>query len=243
MTYLAQQDLSPTVIVETGGPYRLKQDVILVLQDGVARLLGLNRGRFYGLDAVGTKMLMLLLEHGSETAAIAIAAEYGVAEDQVRTDVTKLLGDLQRKQLLVCQLPQSHNSVTPSRLTTSVLLTLAWISIRTLGWTRTIRLWRRWQRPIDNKAPSGDWETAVQAVDTVVREAAAKHLLLPTIACKERALVGWHILKSTFGLPAELVIGINLYPFQAHAWVECGSWTVTDDRSHCEMFTPAARYS
>lgn len=242
MTYLAQQEFSPTVMVEGGGPYRLQQDVILVFQDGVARLLEFNRGRFYGLDPVGTKTLMLLLEHGPETAALAIAAEYGVAEDQVRADVTKLLGNLQRQQLLVCQLPQSHQTVPPSRLTTSLLLTLAWISIQTLGWTRTIRLWRRWQRLIDSNAPSGDWEIAVQAVDTVVREAAAKHLFLP-IACKERALVGWHILKTTFGLPAEVVIGINLYPFQAHAWVECGPWTVTDDRSHCEIFTPAARYS
>lgn len=241
MTNLAQQALSPTVMVEGGGPYRLKQDVILVLQDGVARLLGLNRGRFYGLDAVGTKTLMLLLDHGSETAALAIAAEYGVTEEQVRIDLTKLLRNLQRKQLLVCQLPQSHHPVPPSRLTTSLLLTLAWISIRTLGWTRTIRFWRRWQRPIDSNAPSDDWETAVQSVDTVVREAAAKHMFLP-MACKERALVGWHILKTTFGIPAELVIGINLYPFQAHAWVECDPWIVTDDRSHCEIFTPAARY-
>lgn len=241
MTNLAQQALSPTVMVEGGGPYRLKQDVILVFQDGVARLLGLNRGRFYGLDPVGTKTLMLVLEHGPETAALAIAAEYGVTEEQVRADVAKLLRDLQRQQLLVCQLPQFHHPVPPSRLTTSLLLTLAWISIRTLGWTKTIRFWRRWQRPINSNAPSGDRETAVQAVDTVVREAAAKHLLLP-MACKERALVGWHILKTTFGFPAELVIGTNLYPFQAHAWVECGSCIVTDDRSHCEIFTPAARY-
>jgi hypothetical protein len=185
---------------------------------------------------------MLLLDGDLETAALAITAEYGVAEEQVRADVTKLLRELQRQHLLDCQLPQSHHQVPPSRLTTWVLLTLAWISIRTLGWTRTIRFWRRWQRPIDDKVSSGDWQTAVQAVDTVVREAAAKHMLLP-IACKERALVGWHILKTAFGLPAELVIGINLYPFQAHAWVESGPWLVTDDSSHCEIYTPAARYS
>lgn len=239
MTILEQQNLRPTTIVER--EYCLKQDVVLFLQDGVARLLDLNRGRFYGLDSVSTRTLMLLLDRGLETAAGCIVSEYGVAEEQVRADLTKLMHDLQRKQLLDCQLPQSHHPVPPSRLTTSLLLTLAWISIRALGWSRTIRLWRRWQRPIDNNAASGDWETAVQVVDTAVREAAAKHILLP-IACKERALVGWHILKTTFGLPAEVVIGINLYPFMAHAWVECGSWTVTDDRSHCEIFTPAARY-
>ena len=242
MTNLVQ--FSPTVIVEGDGLYRLQQDVILVLQDGVARLLDLNRGRFYGLDSVGTKTLTLLLDRDMEAAVRYIAQEYSVTEEQVRADVTGLLEKLQRKRLLHTQLPQSPKTpLLPSGLKTSVLLTLAWISIRILGWTRTIRLWRRWQRPIDKKSLSGDWETTVQSVDTVVRETAAKHPFLPTIACKERALVGWHILKSTFGLPADLVIGINLYPFQAHAWVECGSWTVTDDRSHCEIFTPAARYS
>lgn len=240
MKNLAQQS-NPVVSVGKSGPYRLKQDAILFLQDGVARLLDLNRGRFYGLDPISTKTLMLLLDRGLETAALAIAAEYGVAEDQVRADLTKLVHDLQRKQLLVCELLQSHHPVPPSRLTTSLLLTLAWISIRTLGWSRTVRFWQRWQRPIDSNAPPDDWEIAVQAVDTLVREVAAGHLLLP-MACKERALIGWHILKTTFGLSAELVIGINLYPFQAHAWVECGCWIVTDDRSHCEIFKPAARY-
>lgn len=241
MAYLAQ--FSPTVLVEKVGNYRLKKDAILVLQDGVARFLDLNRGKFYGLDSVDTKSLMLILNNGLDIAAHCIAKECSVAEEKVRSDLSKLLAELQHKQLLDSQLVQAQQfPKSPSRLTISLLLTLAWISIRILGWTRTIQLWRCWQRPVDNSL-SGDWETTVQSVDTVVREAAAKHPFLPTIACKERALVGWHILKFTFGLPAELVIGINLYPFQAHAWVECGSCTVTDDRSHCEIFTPAARYS
>ncbi|NEO00706.1 MAG: lasso peptide biosynthesis B2 protein [Moorea sp. SIO3I7] len=242
MTNLALQEFVPTVITETNGLYRLQKDVILVLQDGVARVLGLNRGRFYGLDAIGTKMLMLVLEQGLETAARCLAGEYGVPEGQVLADVKKLLQDLERQQLLVCQLPQSYQPVPPSHFTTSLLLTLAWISIRTLGWTRTIKLWRRWQPSIAPNTPPENWEKALAAVDAVVRSAAAKHMLLP-MACKERALVGWQILRTTFGLPAELVIGISLYPFEGHAWVECGSEIVTDDQLHCQMFTPVARYS
>ncbi|MBE9189111.1 lasso peptide biosynthesis B2 protein [Gloeocapsopsis crepidinum LEGE 06123] len=238
MSYSVQQKFNPTVIVEGSGAYRLKQDVIVVLQDGVARLLGLNRGKFYGLDTVGTKMLMLLLDRNPEETAQAIANEYGVTKEQVQADANKLLHDLQRKQL-IDQLPQLQHPKLPSYLTISVLLTLAWISIRTLGWTRTIRLWRRWQRSTTYKVPDKE---AVQAVDALVREGAAKYPLLP-MACKERALVGWQILKTTFHFPAELVVGINLYPFQAHAWVECGSWTVTDNQSNCENFIAAARYS
>ena len=145
MSYSVQQKFNPTVIVEGSGSYRLKQDVIVVLQDGVARLLGLNRGKFYGLDTVGTKILMLLLDRNPEETAQAIANEYGVTKEQVQADANKLLHDLQRKQL-IDQLPQLQHPKLPSYLTTSVLLTLAWISIRTLGWTRTYRLCRRWLR-------------------------------------------------------------------------------------------------
>ncbi|MBE8990360.1 lasso peptide biosynthesis B2 protein [Nostoc sp. LEGE 12450] len=240
MTNLGWQELKPPVMLKAEQSYHLQADVILFLQDGVARLLDFNRGRFYGLDLVSTKMLMLLIERGLETSVHHIAQEYGVAEEKVRTDLTKFLRDLQSKQLIHSQLPCSH-PVVPSPFITSILLTLAWISIRTLGWTRTIRFWQLWHYPIDSNALSGDWETAVKAVDDVVRETAARYFLLP-IACKERALVGWQILKTIFGFPAELVFGINLYPFQAHAWVECSSRIVTDDRSHCEIFTPAIRY-
>ncbi|WP_193194807.1 lasso peptide biosynthesis B2 protein [Nostoc sp. MG11] len=240
MTNIGWQELSSNMLMKAEQSYHLQADVILFLQNGVARLLDLNRGRFYGLDLVSTKMLMLLIEHGLETSVHYIAQEYGITEEQVRTDLTKFLRDLQSKQLIRSKLPHSH-PVVPSPLVTSVLLTLAWISIRILGWTKTIRFWQFWHYPTDNNKLSGDWETAVKAVDDVVRQTAARYFLLP-IACKERALVGWQILKTIFGFPAELVFGINLYPFQAHAWVECGSWIVTDDRSHCEIFTPAIRY-
>jgi hypothetical protein len=80
----------------------------------------------------------------------------------------------------------------------------------------------------------------VEAVSRAVQEAAAAHLL--NTECKERSLVAWRILREHFGLPAELVVGAIPFPFQAHAWVECGSWTVTDERANCETFTPIARY-
>jgi hypothetical protein len=60
--------------------------------------------------------------------------------------------------------------------------------------------------------------------------------------CKERAVVAWHILRNRWDLPAELVVGVRAFPFEAHAWVECGPWTVTDEGSRCEVFTPAVRY-
>ena len=61
--------------------------------------------------------------------------------------------------------------------------------------------------------------------------------------CKERALVGYQILRAVYGLPATLIIGIDEYPFRSHAWVEANDLVITDDFAHCETFTPVARYS
>jgi hypothetical protein len=71
---------------------------------------------------------------------------------------------------------------------------------------------------------------------------AAAKLFLPMV-CKERALVGYHLLRTFYSLPATLVIGIDRYPFQVHAWVECDGKVITDAPEHCESFIPAVRYS
>ena len=75
----------------------------------------------------------------------------------------------------------------------------------------------------------------------IVRRSAANSLLFP-IFCKERALVSYHLLRVFYGLPATLILGVNQYPFQIHAWVECDGEIVSDDLAHCELFTPVIRY-
>ena len=134
-----------------------------------------------------------------------------------------------------------NHEQTPNRHTVELLLTLSWVSFRLLGWSRTLSLWQHWHRHIDNIDTSVQGEV-IQTVDRIVREAAAWKLFLPMV-CKERALVGYHILRAFYGLPATLVVGIDRYPFQIHAWVECDSLIITDDPAHCEPFTPVVRYS
>jgi hypothetical protein len=131
--------------------------------------------------------------------------------------------------------------VAPSRRTVDLLLSLSWIGFRLLGWSRTLSWWQCWHHPID--APEASVrEEVIQTVDRVVRSSAARKLFLP-IACKERALVGYHLLRAFYGLPASLVVGIERNPFQLHAWVECDGLVVTDDPAHCQPFTPVVRYS
>ncbi|QHG20435.1 lasso peptide biosynthesis B2 protein [Nostoc sp. ATCC 53789] len=130
---------------------------------------------------------------------------------------------------------------TPNRLTVELLLSLSWFSFRLLRWSRTVSLWQYWHGEI---AAFDTTVTAdvIQTVDRMVREASASRLFLPMV-CKERALVGYHLLRTFYGLPATLVIGIDRYPFQVHAWVECNGLVVTDELDHCKPFMPIVRYS
>lgn len=43
---------------------------------------------------------------------------------------------------------------------------------------------------------------------------------------------------SAYGLPADLVIGVKLRPFAAHAWVQSGRWLVNDRIDTVRAYTP-----
>ncbi len=141
-------------------------------------------------------------------------------------------------------LPQSSsqtNIIIPNLRTVDLLLSFSWLSFRLIGWNRTISCWQRSPYP-DNKLEQPNAKEIISTVDRIIGEAAAKKLLFP-IACKERALVGYYLLRNFYGLPASLVVGIDRHPFQLHAWVDCEGEVVTDDPAHCQPFTPVVRYS
>jgi hypothetical protein len=130
---------------------------------------------------------------------------------------------------------------SPDRFTIELLLRLSWLSFRLLGWSRTLSLWQQWHQAVTTVATPRQ-EEIVEKVDRAVRQAAANQLFLPMV-CKERALVGYHLLRAFYGLPATLVVGIDRYPFQIHAWVEWQGHILTDDPAHCQQFTPVVSYA
>lgn len=253
------------------GTSRLGRDVILFVQEEMALLLDFGRGRFYALDDVGARLLSLTVEVGEAEASRRVALEYHVAEERVRADLRSLLRDLRRKRLIASRPAPSGiawdkilgilrrggryfmnpspaiaaRGCQPDARAVAALLAWAWLCIRVFGWARTIRLWRLRQPVIhDTVSVRGAGEAAsgpVEAVDRMVRDAAARHLL--NVECKERALVGWHLLRGRLGLPAELVIGVQFYPYSGHVWVECEGSVVTDDSARCDAYRAVARFS
>lgn len=77
------------------------KDVLFREVAGEAVLLNLVTGKYFGLDAVGTRMWALLAEHGQIAPAYqALLAEYDVNPDQLQHDLLALVDKLSANELL-----------------------------------------------------------------------------------------------------------------------------------------------
>lgn len=69
--------------------------------DGEAVVLELESGRYFGLNETGTRMWLLLQEHGSvEPALRALLTEYDVAEERLREELLSFVQTLSSQRLL-----------------------------------------------------------------------------------------------------------------------------------------------
>jgi hypothetical protein len=233
--------------------YSLNQDVFLYSGDNGGQVLDFQHGQFYQLDSLGYEMLSLILEQGIKSTIAQLSEEYDVTPDRLQTDIHQLIQTLERQKLITRRQASVRPSLpfltaiayvlkplfqsAPNPVTVNLLLVLSWLSFRSLGWGKTLTLWQTFhpQNPIPKKVL--DW----QQLDTLIRTTAASNILFPMV-CKERALVGYQLLKAYYQLPAQLMVGIQLYPFQLHAWVECEGQILTDDPEHCQQFQVLTSY-
>jgi Transglutaminase-like superfamily/Coenzyme PQQ synthesis protein D (PqqD) len=241
------------------GEYVLAPDVLLLLiQDGTARLLDMD-GCFYALSASGATMLQETLQHDTMTAAQRIATHYGVPAQHVQGDIEPFLSALERRHLIhhrearrtyktTSTLPflalaaarrVMHGNGGSLRSKAWILLTVARLSFDLFGWAHTIAAWQRYFRQVAHQASVQGREDTIRAIDEAVRAVAAEHVF--AMGCKERSLCCWALLRSV-GVPAAVVLGINLFPLASHCWCESGPWMLSDYQDQCEKFTPVARY-
>lgn len=121
------------------------------------------------------------------------------------------------------------------------LLSWGWWSMRVLGWSETLNLWKHELAPTVVPLPVQEQMDAIAVVDKLVREETAARLLLPC-ACKERALVAAYCLRQLGDLAADVVLGIIPVPFQVHAWSVCEGHVLTDDPERIAQCRPAIRF-
>ena len=81
---------------------RLSADVIFRELDGEAVLLDFASGRYFGLNAVATRVWTMLAAGSSVDDAVStVAAEFDAPREEVARDVETLIADLVSRGLLV----------------------------------------------------------------------------------------------------------------------------------------------
>jgi transglutaminase superfamily protein/coenzyme PQQ synthesis protein D (PqqD) len=250
----------PAPPLQPTAEYFLSPDVILVtVADGSARLLNMA-GSFHAVQRIGARMLEETLTSGADAAATRVADHYGVARQQVQSDLAVFLRDLEKQGLLCNQrnrsgrrrgglgpvrallrpsLHAAHRFLQSPQTKARALLGLARLSFALFGWTRTVAVWQEAHAHILARHAGQQDAELLQALNKAVIGAAASNPV--AVACKERALCSWSLARAA-GLRAELVVGIDLFPIAAHCWCEVGTQTLGDEREHCNSFTPVARW-
>jgi hypothetical protein len=76
-------------------------DVVFREIDGEAVLLHLERGTYFGLDPIGTRVWLAIVEHGCARPVLApLLEEFDVTADTLESDVRSLLADLSAYDLV-----------------------------------------------------------------------------------------------------------------------------------------------
>lgn len=145
-----------------------------------------------------------------------------------------------RALLAIASLRRAPSPTAASAGHVRLLLWAAWLAARSQPWRTVIQTWAAGPATDRRVQTDADRAAELQTIHDRVIALAARSWL--PMACKERALVAWRLLRQAGETKAELVIGVAEHPFRAHAWVECAGQILTDDPAHCEPFRPVVRY-
>jgi transglutaminase superfamily protein/coenzyme PQQ synthesis protein D (PqqD) len=245
--------------------YGLPENVFLVVaEDGTGRLLDLA-GNVCAITTSGTVMLeMVLRGQDFDAACQALADQFHADPPQVHRDMDVFLRDLERQHLLLPpgstrRRPWSVGrklcwliapilylcAFKPDRWLKAkawVLLTLAYLSTRAFGWPDTVSVWESCtSSSARRRDKSSDDAGMLSTIDAVATRAITRHPL--NLGCRERALCCQNLARAA-GLPAKIVLGVDLFPFALHCWCESGSRILADRyEGRCDRYTPLAVYS
>jgi hypothetical protein len=117
-------------------------------------------------------------------------------------------------------------------LTTFAVLAATDLSLRFLGFARSVNIVRRLAKRTRNDAENGE------LVQAVCQRVAMAGVFYPGRArCLEQSLALYVLLRRR-GVAAALRIGVQPYPFSAHAWVELNGVPLSERPEAIQQFVP-----
>lgn len=135
----------------------------------------------------------------------------------------------------------------PSLVACMLRILLVKLMLRLLGFDRT------WAIVRAHASPRQDDASAARRAELALSERPAHELVEYRVAlaaalypgralCLERSLALYHYLRRA-GVPARLRLGVQAYPFAAHAWVEHAGTVLNDVPEHVAHFTPVDAFA
>ncbi|MCU1304912.1 MAG: hypothetical protein JWQ87_5196 [Candidatus Sulfotelmatobacter sp.] len=210
-----------------------------------AVLLDIRQGRCLSLNPVGAEIWHLLkLGNSLNDIAAQLATQFEEAADRTLNDTRDFLAELWTKGLLESTEPKqmaasklrtaliscsrialSTPGSAASSLIAKALVALAGFDVLAFSsdFAAVHELVRAW--PTVDRAPDN---TVVDRVSRAVNYACVWYP--KRVLCLQRSAVTTCLLRSA-GVPAEMVIGAQKYPFRAHAWTEVNRRPINERRN------------
>lgn len=204
-------------------------------------ILDLTAGAYDIVDEVGTAMWSQLLQSPADRDTAGLADTYGVPTALVESD----LADFASAQLATGRLLAAPPPVAvPSVPSAPRMRPTRWRALRERAAAdRELRAGfagaytKRTTPPADPSPPR-------VGLDRLIKTFSGAENLYPApeapLDCLPRSLALTWFLR-TSGWPAEHVIGVALYPFEAHAWVECAGTALNEGATFLQRFTVIQR--
>lgn len=210
-----------------------------------AVLLDIRQGLCLSLNPVGAEIWRLLkLGNSLNEIAARLATQFEEAGDCMLNDTRDFLAELSKKGLLEST---EHTQMVASKLRTSLILcwriglsipgssapsmiakalfALAGFDLLAFSsdFAATHEFVKAW--PTADRAPD---KTVVDRVSMAVNYACVWYP--KRVLCLQRSAVTTCLLRSA-GVPAQMVIGAQKYPFRAHAWTEVNRRAINERRN------------
>jgi len=111
------------------------------------------------------------------------------------------------------------------------------LALRHLGFARSIAIVRR----LAGKR-QGD-VTATAVIEAVMKRVISASAFYPGRAeCLEQSLVAYVLLRRR-GVPVQLKLGVQPYPFHAHAWIELNGRPISEPDDYIAQFVPVEGFA
>lgn len=210
--------------------------------DGLVVILDLGSGSYRILNEVASATWQACVENtGDEGTLDRLADRFDAEPSRLRSDFDSFRRDCIEKGLLVSA--QRDRTIARSPLARVMFPT--WHAWMCLVRTAVSLRWHGFGRTYLHCAGLASCGHS-EDVDRVLPQALEKFLLAENLAplkrapkdCLPRSLALFRFLRD-MRLPVEHCIGVERYPFQAHAWVECRGEVLLDVDRRAQFATLA----